>query len=98
MLPNRTAILLVGILTTLSAGASAAAHNPAAATVKLMKGDRIIFFGDSFTDQARGPKGYVGLVRAALKEKHPDLGIEVEPVATGGHRVTDLLRRVDRDV
>jgi len=36
-------------------------------------------------------KGYVPLVRAALKEK----GVEVDAVATGGHRVPDLLARVD---
>src|SRR5262249_40095425 len=39
-------------------------------------------------------KGYVHLVRAALKDK----GVEVDAVATGGHKVTDLLKRVDKDV
>ena len=39
-------------------------------------------------------KGYVPRVREALKEK----GVEVDAVATGGHKVTDLLKRVDADV
>src|SRR5262249_17271589 len=39
-------------------------------------------------------KGYVPLVRAALKEK----GVEVDAVATGGHRVPNLLARVEKDV
>jgi lysophospholipase L1-like esterase len=68
--------------------------------VGLKKGDKIIFFGDSLTalavKDAHVPdgKGYVPLVRAAFKEK----GVEVDAVATGGHKVTDLLKRVDRDV
>ena len=78
----------------------AQAQNPASRQVQLKKGDRIIFFGDSLTALAiRDPnvpegKGYVPLVRAALKDR----GVEVEAVATGGHKVTDLLKRVDRDV
>jgi lysophospholipase L1-like esterase len=75
-------------------------EKPAEKKVALKKGDRIIFFGDSLTALAvkdrRVPegKGYVHLVRAALKDK----GVEVDAVATGGHKVTDLLARVDRDV
>jgi lysophospholipase L1-like esterase len=67
-------------------------------TIELKKGDRILFFGDSLTAQGIGPKGYVTLVRAALKKKHPDLDLDVTSVATGGHRVPDLLKRVDKDV
>ena len=72
----------------------------AVALLPLKKGDRIIFFGDSLTALAvKDPnvpegKGYVPLVRAALK----DAGVEVGAVATGGHKVTDLLKRVDKDV
>jgi len=78
----------------------ALAQNPASRQVQLKKGDRIIFFGDSLTALAiKDPnvpegKGYVPLVRAALK----DSGAEVDAVATGGHKVTDLLKRVDQDV
>ncbi len=78
----------------------AVAQNPASRQVELKKGGRIIFFGDSLTALAvKDPnvpesKGYVPLVRAALKDR----GVEVEAVATGGHKVTDLLKRVDQDV
>jgi len=74
--------------------------DPASRQVQLKKGDRIIFFGDSLTALAiKDPnvpegKGYVPLVRAALKDHE----IEVDAVATGGHKVTDLLKRVDEDV
>src|SRR6185369_5533771 len=74
--------------------------DPAARQLELKKGDRIIFFGDSLTALAvkdshvPDGKGYVPLVRAALKERE----VDVDAVATGGHKVTDLLKRVDRDV
>lgn len=84
----------------LSILAGAAGGDPAAKKVELKKGDRVLFFGDSLTALAIQDKnvpegkGYVPLVREALKAK----GVEVDAVATGGHKVTDLLQRVDRDV
>jgi lysophospholipase L1-like esterase len=74
--------------------------NPASRQIQLKKGDRIIFFGDSLTALAIKDrnvpegKGYVPIVRAALKEHE----VDVDAVATGGHKVTDLLKRVDQDV
>jgi lysophospholipase L1-like esterase len=74
--------------------------DPAAKQIELKKGDRIIFFGDSLTALAVKDKnvpegkGYVPMVREALKDR----GVEVDAVATGGHKVTDLLKRVDADV
>src|SRR4051812_37609578 len=90
----------VAILVILSGPTRAADENVARQTVELKKGDRVIFFGDSLTalavKDARVPtgKGYVPLVREALKER----GVEVDAVATGGHKVTDLLKRVEKDV
>jgi lysophospholipase L1-like esterase len=82
-----------------------AADDPAAAKIKLKKGDHIIFFGDSLTALAGAEqpkqhvtKGYVRIVRETLEDKQPDLKVEVDWVATGGHKVTDLLKRVDKDV
>ena len=78
----------------------AAAQEPADQKIPLKPGDKIIFLGDSLTALAvkdkRVPegKGYVPLVREALKAK----GVEVDAVATGGHKVTNLLQRVDKDV
>src|SRR6266542_3439164 len=74
--------------------------DPASRQVQLKKGDRIIFFGDSLTafaikdSNVPEGKGYVPVVRAALKDR----AVEVDAVATGGHKVTDLLKRVDQDV
>lgn len=71
--------------------------------VELKKGDRIIFFGDSLTALAGTEepkkfvsKGYVRIVRETLDKTHKDL--HVDWVATGGHTVPDLLKRVDKDV
>src|SRR5262249_52779605 len=101
MLSIRTSLLApVAVLLILSGLARAADEDVARQPIQLKKGDRVIFFGDSLTALAVKDshvpegKGYVPLVREALKEK----GVEVDAVATGGHKVTDLLKRVDKDV
>ena len=73
--------------------------------VELKKGDRIIFFGDSLTyyggkeePKKYVTKGYVRIVQERLNETHKDKHIEVDWVATGGHTVPDLLKRLDKDV
>jgi lysophospholipase L1-like esterase len=98
-----TAVALAVLVNARTAGAD---DDPAKKQVELKKGDKIIFFGDSLTALAGidGPKekgvtnGYVRIVRDTLKEKHKDKDIEVDWVATGGHTVPDLLKRVDKDV
>ena len=96
----RFTALLAAVLFLPALAARGADDDPAEAAVALKKGDKVIFFGDSLTALAVKDrnvpegKGYVPLVRAALKDK----GVEVEAVATGGHRVPDLLARVDEDV
>ena len=83
----------------------AADDDPATRQVELKKGDKIIFFGDSLTNLAgeekpeeHVKKGYVNIVREKLQEKHAGKNIEVDWVATGGHTVPDLIKRVDKDV
>jgi lysophospholipase L1-like esterase len=100
MLVSGGTILLLAMSLT-----AAAADDLADQKVTLKKGDRIIFFGDSLTELAgkeapkdKVNKGYVRIVGDKLKETHKDLGIEVDWVATGGHTVPDLLKRVDKDV
>ncbi len=97
--------LLVPLLAALCSVAAAQESDVASATVKLKKGDSIIFFGDSLTQLAgqEAPKehvtkGYVRIVREKLAETHKDLDVKVDWVATGGHTVPDLLKRVDKDV
>jgi lysophospholipase L1-like esterase len=98
----RTQIMILLILGIANARGD---ENWAAKQVELKKGDKILFFGDSLTNLAGDEKpkehvtkGYVRTVQDTLREKHPDKDIQVEWVATGGHTVPDLLKRVDRDV
>jgi len=102
---RRTLCLLPSLVLTLAAVSAAADDDLAAKKVELKKGDKIIFFGDSLTslavDDKTGKnfkKGYVDTVRETLQSKHKDKDIEVSAVATGGHTVPDLLKRVDKDV
>jgi lysophospholipase L1-like esterase len=68
-------------------------------TLTLRKGERIVFLGDSITEAGeRNPKGFVQLIRKELKEKHPDLGIEVIGAGISGNKVPDLQKRLERDV
>jgi len=94
--------LCLGLLLTLSAAGEEGLEER---KVTLKAGDRIIFFGDSLTALAgqEAPKlhvtkGYVRIVRETLEERHKDRPVEVDWVATGGHTVPDLLKRVDKDV
>jgi lysophospholipase L1-like esterase len=97
--------LLITATFFLAVPAPAAEDDPAAATIELKKGDSILFFGDSLTYLAgkeepkkQVTKGYVRIVREELEKTHKDKEIKVDWVATGGHKVTDLLKRVDKDV
>src|SRR5437667_9075520 len=102
MIVSHTIAALVVVATSLLPFCARAQEGtePASRQVQLKKGDRIIFFGDSLTalaiKDAHVPdgKGYVPIVRAALKQRE----VDVEAVATGGQKVTDLLQRVDPDV
>ncbi|MBM3996404.1 MAG: G-D-S-L family lipolytic protein [Planctomycetes bacterium] len=73
--------------------------------IALKKGDRILFFGDSLTQlggqdapKQHVSKGYVKIVQETLDKTHPDLGVKVDWVATGGHTVPQLLARFEKDV
>src|SRR5262245_25801448 len=96
----------VALAVLVAARPAEADDDPGQRQVELKSGNKIIFFGDSLTALAGidGPrekgvtKGYVRIFRDAIREKHGDKEIEVDWVATGGHTVPDLLKRVDRDV
>jgi lysophospholipase L1-like esterase len=92
-------------LAALGLSAALAPAGDAPKQVELKDGDYIIFFGDSLTELAgrEAPKphvtkGYVRIVAEALAAAHKDKKIKVDWVATGGHTVLDLLKRVDKDV
>jgi lysophospholipase L1-like esterase len=68
-------------------------------TVTLKKGDRIIFLGDSITESgAKGPTGYVNLIKTSLADRHKDLDLEIIGAGVSGNKVPDLQARVDKDV
>jgi lysophospholipase L1-like esterase len=75
--------------------AFAAADEP---PVPLMKGDRIVFLGDSITQAGAGPKGYVTLIKKTLQDKHKDLGVEVVGAGVSGNKVPDIQARLEKDV
>jgi lysophospholipase L1-like esterase len=64
----------------------------------LRKGERIIFLGDSITEQGVKPNGYVALLQKELSARYPDLGIEVIGAGISGNKVADLHRRLVKDV
>lgn len=99
---NRFAIALVWAV---AVPCATLAEDVADRRVELKSGDRIIFFGDSLTYLAgkeepkdRVTKGYVRIVRDALEATHKDKKLDIDWVATGGHTVPDLLKRVEKDV
>ncbi len=65
----------------------------------LSKGETLVFLGDSITQAGEEkPDGYVQLVRSEFSEKHANLGINVIGAGISGHKVPDLLARLDSDV
>ena len=64
----------------------------------LQKAERIVFLGDSITHFGERPKGYITIIKGTLNEKHKDLGIEILGAGVVGNKVTDLQRRLEKDV
>ena len=66
--------------------------------ISLKDGDTIVYFGDSITQFGAKPGGYVSLVRETIDQTYPDKNIKVIGAGIGGNKVTDLQKRVERDV
>jgi lysophospholipase L1-like esterase len=64
----------------------------------LSKGERVLFLGDSITEQGVMPKGYVTLLKEQIDIQHPELGVEIIGAGISGNKVTDLEKRLARDV
>ncbi len=58
-------------------------------------GARVMFLGDSITED---PQGYTRLVPTLVTARYPERQISYFPRGVGGNRVGDLLERLDRDV
>ncbi|MEW9052704.1 MAG: SGNH/GDSL hydrolase family protein [Neobacillus sp.] len=77
--------------------------------MKLEKGQKLLFIGDSITDCERAKpegeglfgalgKGYVSYVDGLLQAVYPELGIRVVNKGIGGNTVRDLKQRWQEDV
>jgi lysophospholipase L1-like esterase len=64
----------------------------------LVKGDKIVFLGDSITQGGGGPKGYITLVTKAIQAAHPDFELTTVNAGISGHKVPNLQGRLDKDV
>jgi len=64
----------------------------------LKKDDKIIMLGDSITQGGGGAAGFITLIQKALDDKHKDLGIKVINKGISGNKVTDLQKRLQKDV
>jgi len=62
----------------------------------LKDNDRIAFFGDSITELAVKPNGYITIIKDALAKTNP--AVEIIGAGISGNKVTDLQARIDRDV
>jgi isoamyl acetate esterase len=91
---QRTTWLIVLVASVAASSVARADDGP----IRLKKGDRIVFLGDSITEGGVGPKGYVTLIKNALAEKQKELGIEVIGAGVSGNKVPNLQKRLDKDV
>jgi isoamyl acetate esterase len=90
---------LVAAVVCAAGSASAAATDSTGTTAKVtapVKGDRVIFLGDSITQGGGGPKGYITLFKNVLGAKVT--GVDVVNAGISGNKVPDLQRRLQKDV
>ena len=69
----------------------------ALAQIPIKSGDKVVFLGDSITQQGKSsPSGYVNLVSSALAAN----GVKIEVIGAGisGHKSDQMLDRLERDV
>jgi len=64
----------------------------------LVKGDKIVFLGDSITQGGSGPKGYITLFTKSIQASHPDFELTTVNAGISGHKVPNLQARLDKDV
>ena len=68
-----------------------------AGELKIKDGETLAFLGDSITRNGwNNPYGYIRLIDAAFKAK--GLNIKLIPSGIGGHKSTDMNKRMERDI
>ena len=66
--------------------------------LRVQKGDRIVFLGDSITQGGAKPNGYISLFENEFKQALPFHDVEIIGAGVSGNKVPDLQKRLDRDV
>jgi len=64
----------------------------------LVKGDKIVFLGDSITQGGGGAKGYITLATKAITTAHPDFELTTVNAGISGNKVPNLQARLEKDV
>lgn len=91
MIPSRSRLLLTAALSALLFTLRASAD------IAPKDGEKIAFLGDSITEGGWGdPRGYVRLVMAGLAAN--GVNAEAVPAGISGHKSTNMLGRLERDV
>lgn len=62
------------------------------------KKKKIVFFGDSITEQGAKPGGYIGKMDSIIKQENSDTQYELVGAGISGNKVTDLYLRLEEDV
>jgi lysophospholipase L1-like esterase len=62
------------------------------------KKKKIIFFGDSITEQGAKPGGYIGKIDSIIKQENTDTQYELVGAGVSGNKVYDLYLRLEEDV
>jgi len=86
------------LLTFLFAVSSTLCLSGEAAVKPVVKGDRIVFLGDSITQGGGGKAGYITLFTKSIQAAHPDFGLTTVNAGISGHKVPNLQARLDKDV
>lgn len=68
------------------------------AYTKAGKKKRIVFFGDSITEQGIQPGGYITKIDSIIKQENVDTQYELIGAGIGGNKVYELFLRLDEDV
>jgi lysophospholipase L1-like esterase len=59
---------------------------------------KIVFFGDSVTEYAVQPNGFITLIQQRLKSENKDNDFEIAGAGIGGNKIYDLYLRYEDDV
>lgn len=62
------------------------------------KKKKIVFFGDSITEQGAKSGGYIGKIDSIIKQENTDRQYELVGAGISGNKVTDLYLRLEEDV